>query len=73
MGGQTKVLYIRGLERKKKQDVYILSNCYHKDGLTKINHSFLNGTNEDTDRISGILAANRMLKLFIIPEYPKLY
>ena len=50
----------------------MLSNCYHKDGYK--NKSFIfNGTIEGTDRISGIIAANRMLKLFIIRQYPELY
>jgi len=41
--------------------------------VTKINYSFLKGTGWGTDSIFGIIAANCMLKLFINPEYRKLY
>ena len=68
--GQKRLPKLKG---KKTGYIYILSNCYHKEGLTKIKHSFLNGTIVGTDRISGNMAANRMLKLFIIRQYPKLY
>jgi len=41
--------------------------------VTKINYSFLKGTSSDTDSISGLIAAEDVLKLFINPEYGKLY
>jgi len=41
--------------------------------VTKINYSFLKGTSRGTDSISGVIAANCTLKLFINPEYGKLY